>query len=267
MSVYTHFDAIYCITLRPNIVRQRSSKRIADMLGIPLRFYYADKHPRGGMVGCFMSHIAVISEMYKNGTKYGLIFEDDFVPTDGYSETIMTEVVDFMKSHSFDTIQLGVFPMRRPTDFMFLIPYLTASRVSHHIIEYSALTTHAYIISRTGMQKVLEAFGRLQNIADHIDIWYGDVLQKRYSVIPIQFDQRWCLDSDNQANSFLERTMFRPYQCLLEKYKLSYWISLLPLYRHYVIVVLLICLIRYSTATLPTSNVGGRILRVLRGKR
>lgn len=71
--LYNHFDSIVCITMKINKRRQVLARTTASQLGIPFKFYYVDRHPsNNGMIGCFTSHINVISHMYDANVEYGL---------------------------------------------------------------------------------------------------------------------------------------------------------------------------------------------------
>ena len=66
-----------CISLRSRHDRQEHMKQVFTKLGIldRVKFWLVDKHPKGGIYGCFESHFNVWS---KHGIKdYLCIFEDD----------------------------------------------------------------------------------------------------------------------------------------------------------------------------------------------
>ena len=62
-----------------------------------LRFFIVDKHPNGGIYGCFDSHIKIVQYMQKNNKNNILIFEDDVEPTASFDISHIENAVKFMK--------------------------------------------------------------------------------------------------------------------------------------------------------------------------
>ena len=261
VNPFDTFDAIYCITIRANKERQASARAIADHLGIPMQFYYVDKHPRGGAYGALHSHIQLVKMLYRKGIQNALIFEDDFVPTPGYSPQIMQDVVEFITTNKqWEILQLGYSPLKHVYDISWIYSFVNTQIVNKNktIIKHIGLATHAYCLSRRGMQKIVEDSERVLAMETppppQIDAWYSHLLTHTYATSPIQFDQKWCLPTDNIPQKFVEKVFYRPAQCYAEKYQLFYHLSLLPTQHRIlvnailVILFAIILLIVYSIA-------------------
>ena len=207
-----------------------------------------------GLIGCFDSHIAVIKMVYERGCKNALIFEDDFTNTKAYNEKIIKEVTDFMKlNNTWLSIKLGYVPIQKETHLMMnLIQYFISNNVSKHIIKWSGLASHAYIVSRKCMEILIpEGIRELKKPLDkirHYDIFYQEVLDQTtnecYSVIPLMFDQKWCFQSNNSLPpyaKFGERLFrYKNNQCLLERTGIMYYVSLLRYNRKMLFILFMI---------------------------
>jgi GR25 family glycosyltransferase involved in LPS biosynthesis len=98
--MYDYFEDIVCINLDISIERRKHAEYYFDKLNIPARFYTAKKHCKGGMYGCFESHIEVLKDAYKRNLNNLLVFEDDFLPTATYSNEKLQDAVIFMKNNN-----------------------------------------------------------------------------------------------------------------------------------------------------------------------
>lgn len=159
----------------------------------------------------------------------------------------MLEVIQFMKTNKFDIIYLGSSPFRSTRDFTWPGPYIFAQKVSKHIIKYAGNLAHAYIVSRIAMKQILAEYEKLTswNKFVHIDAWYTKIFDNSYCVVPILFDQRFCLPSNNTPVDQIE-TIARHIQCSAEHYKIFFWLSMLPYYRLEIAIVLGIIFVSLS---------------------
>ena len=106
--IYNKFDKIVCINLKERADKYNSVKKVFEKLSIPVEFYFADKHPESGRIGCFESHLHVIKECYNNGGKNILIFEDDVIETSSYNEKKIKDILDFLRENEWcEYFQLG----------------------------------------------------------------------------------------------------------------------------------------------------------------
>jgi len=129
---YHYFDDIVCINLQSRPDKRALAQRTFENCHIPARFFTAQKHALGGRIGCFDSHIRVISEAYMNGKKNIIVFEDDVKPSPSYSLKDVANLVDFLQTRNgVDILYLGFFPMRQST--LSLFQFLAAESVSEHL--------------------------------------------------------------------------------------------------------------------------------------
>ena len=67
-KLWDFFDGhIRCINLTTRKDRYRESKAVFDKYHIPVKYFHAKKHSKGGVYGCFDSHIKIIREAYFAG--------------------------------------------------------------------------------------------------------------------------------------------------------------------------------------------------------
>ena len=255
---YEIFDDIVCITLEGNTERQELVEKTLKSLGIKFRFYVAKKHPRGGRVGCFESHMNVTRECYQSGKQKVLIFEDDVVPSPAYSPELLNQATTFMTTNTtweifqlgwgfwFDTTNSSVTSALIKSIYQLII----AKNVAPHVYQHTAVLLHAYCLSRAGMKRILDNYEPELNRPDK-EVLQPDEFTVRlfnstgraYCIAPFLFDQRWCLTSNNIARSYSEK-IIRLFQCNGETTGVFYVISLLLLYRNIVLVIIL-CVLLY----------------------
>jgi len=250
MSLYKSlFDGIICITLADAKDRHEHMRHIIEQTQIPVEFYYAKRHPLGGRVGCFDSHVAVTKLAYERGYKNVLILEDDLLPTASYDPRIIAKAMEVTqpdKDPDWEMIQFGYWPMRDVDDIFGILFYLTSPEVSPYVVRYQALACVAYALSRKAMKKIVEQAPSIlatatPKTAPHYDIWLQSIIAKchAYCTIPQMFDQKWCMPTYNSAESTLEQVIFRPNQCLFEWSQLCHTLSLVRYYRNLTMAVLL----------------------------
>ena len=147
---------IYCINLEHRKDRKEHSIRQFTNLGISLNsviYPYLKKDPRGGVYGCFDSHIKVWNDFFINhpNEKYALVFEDDFVTTNN-SKTILENAVKFI-DNNYDKI-----------DILFLhnicVDVENTINDSHFTCGYG-LATHAYFLTRDYIKSIIDKQGKL----------------------------------------------------------------------------------------------------------
>jgi GR25 family glycosyltransferase involved in LPS biosynthesis len=249
---YSYFDDIICISLKERVDRQELAKSQGEKMGIPFRFYLTEKDPRGGLVGCFKSHFNVIKEAYASGKNSIMILEDDFCPSPAYSDkNHLANALKFLTGNNeWETLQLGYSPLQDIDKPLGIFKFLTSEYVYPSIIKYVGLCTHCYCMSKIGMKRFIDYTDNFLKNNDyiHFDKLFCDVFdkQKAYCVVPLLIDQKWCLPTDNIAVT--ENDKFaRKFQCSAETYKLFYYISLLVVYRVYIVIsiaviILMICM-------------------------
>lgn len=243
MTPYNFFGDIICINLDTRKDRRAYAESVFKRLSIPARFYTAKKHPKGGVHGCFDSHIQIVLDAYHTGKDNVLVFEDDLLPTDSYSSTHLMNAIEFMKNNkSWDIFYLGYFVFKHD----FSTPYLQAPRVTNykHIIQFNPYTTHAMVYSKRAIQKIVRLYKNYIGKMHYDFFLSGYSNLKNYCYTPILFDQKFCLPSDIPAMDIVE-TVARKSQCFAEKNKLIYRISFLKdiLDTYYLYIYAVLCLI------------------------
>lgn len=222
-DTYSYFSDIVCINLATRSDRRSYAQSVFQKFHIPARFHLVEKHPKGGMYGCFDSHIQVIKHAYDSGKNNLLVFEDDLLPTETYSDDHVKHAIQFMKeSKDWEIMYFGYFVFNynlNPNKC-----YLNAEVVYPHVVKYNPFATHAYCLNRKGMEKILNKhlsyIGRV-----HYDIFLAEHSEiKSYCYTPMLFDQKLCFQSDIEARNLVEHAA-RNMQCFADKTKVLWRVS------------------------------------------
>lgn len=146
MNIWNYFGSIRCINLYKQQQRYDNCKKLFNRLNVPVTFYRTTKHPISGRQGCYESHISCIRDSYKKGDDTCLIFEDDIITNDQFDYTSLNNAIDFMKQNKeWDIFYLGSRPIMSERH----------RKINHNIMHGKSLCTHAYIINRKYMEKIL----------------------------------------------------------------------------------------------------------------
>lgn len=144
-EIWSFFDAIYCINLNTRPDRKESSQVIFDRYQIPITFHNVDRHPVSGLQGCFESHIDIITEGYNKNYQNIMIFEDDLLDSPNFTSEFLALAVGFMESDKeWELFYLGTHLNIYSNRVKFVSP---------HILKVKSFTTHAYAVSRRGMER------------------------------------------------------------------------------------------------------------------
>jgi hypothetical protein len=196
-----YFDAIKCINLLERNDRFEQAKEVFKKYQIPATFHRVQRHPNGGVNGCYESHIQIITEAYNSGASNVLIFEDDIEPGVGLKEKQISSAIDFMKSNdSWDIVFLGWHPR---------IMTHTTSLVAPSMFKVSAFGGHAYVVSRRMMAKLANR----PFDGTPIDVIYAEN-DAAYGVYPTAFVQRGAR-SDLVSNFSSSKSM-KPVRAFME---------------------------------------------------
>jgi GR25 family glycosyltransferase involved in LPS biosynthesis len=194
-QVYKLVDQIYCINLISRPDRYEKMKEFESEEKITINFYRPEKDICGGMIGCFKSHISVISQAYKMGYNQVLILEDDLIKTAAYSNGIVDfdSIVKFIKENkSWEIIQFSWFAR---WNSLFLP--MTRSKESKNLSQFGSILTSSYIINRSGMKRILSTYKNYLGV-EPIDIYYSKIFKKTmWNVVPIPFNQDRNISNDN----------------------------------------------------------------------
>jgi GR25 family glycosyltransferase involved in LPS biosynthesis len=96
--------SIWCINLEERTDRFNDVNKEFKKVGLNVNFHRPKKDPRGGMVGCFLSHVHCMKQALKEN-KNVLIFEDDVYFTDDWASKL-PDAINIYKSE-WDVIRLG----------------------------------------------------------------------------------------------------------------------------------------------------------------
>jgi len=195
-SIYSYFDEIVCITLDTTESRRKHAEGWFKKLGIPAKFFVAKKHPKGGIYGCFDSHIKILIDAYKRGLDNVLVFEDDVMATDSYSEELVQKAIDFMKSNSdWDVFYFGychVNPHNRQC-------ILNVESINENIVQYNPLLSSALCYNKTAIKKILtnykEYIGNFHY--DHYISIFANL--NNYCIVPMIMQQNLYLEYNIEA--------------------------------------------------------------------
>lgn len=134
-------------------------------------------------IGCALSHVNVWKTFLNTDKKYAIVFEDDIILDDityNLSEVIPVYVEQTPKD--FDILYLGSLGSdNTPNFFTISMSLLNMSAEYKNINDYVkqpkvALATHAYVISRSGAEKLLKNLDG--NIHNHIDYCIQNLYSK-----------------------------------------------------------------------------------------
>ncbi len=149
-NLWDFFDEIRCINLSSREDRYEKAKKVFASIDIPVSFHRVEKHPNGGLQGCFESHVEIIRNAYESGAENVLIFEDDLTITNNFDEKLLKNAIDFMKNNTtWDLFYLGPFPEIRK--------YKTEKTSYKNIYKIHSLCGHAYVVNRKFMKKFKDA--------------------------------------------------------------------------------------------------------------
>jgi GR25 family glycosyltransferase involved in LPS biosynthesis len=174
------------INLRERKDRQAQSIQSAEQLCLPIKFFYADKHPLNGTAGCFASHQQVCKEALQKGLKKVLVLEDDFCATNDVFTmeglNALKEAVEFANSNDdWHIIYLGVVP-NVWTD--------RTSMVGKYLYSLKPWAcTHAMIIHENYMKQIVEWTFNSTEGKDAYD-WRHRKCEKAFAFHPQAIKQR-----------------------------------------------------------------------------
>ncbi len=171
--------------------------RVSAVLGKKLEGYQTShwfrrtKRPEtwAGRAGCSVSHRNAMRLALDRGWNWVLIIEDDAQFVRGFNDTFSQQLASFMKTQgeTFGFVYLGFDSPKPPVRRIF------ASESGCRIYQIGgANTTHAYLVNRPMMQKLLQKFPQTEtdiwswtakNVA--IDRWYSLNLQRWTSVAAV----------------------------------------------------------------------------------
>ena len=218
-------DGIYLITTTAkDTTRLDQTKIELGKVGlldkVKVRIFAPDNEDR--VRGCYTSHINVLTEVqktYKNKNSYKvLILEDNLEVTKRMGTSILASVNSFMKEKELNNETWDVFHLA----YMMYVPGLSLKKLntgdewSQNIVQLfsnseSSIGTSAYIISKSGVDAVLENHkknGFKEAIPNIMALLFPN---SRYAAYPMIFHRAGKINSlvNPQLDSF-RRIMFSP---------------------------------------------------------
>lgn len=167
----------YCINLYESTNRKQSVSKIFEKYNLSVNFYQTQRDPVSGERGCFSSHVAIINLAYENNFENVLIFEDDIICnlTKKEFNKEMKKIYNFINNRDYDIFFLGSGPN---------IMNRKITHVQDNIYKTHAVLAHAYILSRSAIEK----YRTLVYTGIPIDYIYQSS-DKSYAIYPSIFYQ------------------------------------------------------------------------------
>lgn len=184
-ALASEIDGCFCINLRERTDRREEAQACFDKLGLTVEFHTAERHPHGGVEGCYREHNAICKKALERGYNRALIAEDDLSVLEEPSPRALHEVIQFLKRDDWDILFLGTAPCignektRRVKDYV-------------HILQVHALQAHCYIVSQRFMKKFVSL--QYDFFSQPVDVIYS-MLNTAYAVFPT-----WFYQTDSKSN-------------------------------------------------------------------
>jgi GR25 family glycosyltransferase involved in LPS biosynthesis len=158
MSERKFFDTlprIYCISLINAFARRRKMSKLFKKLGIENRIEYVYARPNDQVdeIRCscrvIFNHIDIYKKCIKDEVPYACIFEDDANLVRDISENDVKDLEKFLLTfNSWNVLSLGYDESK----------YKKGDKWSDCICRFQGLHSHAYIISKNGMEDFLNRY-------------------------------------------------------------------------------------------------------------
>jgi len=148
-SPFSFFDAIYCITLSTDSERWKKMQERFQALGIKkrVRIFKAIETPENYLIGCTLSHRAIILSAKQQQLKNVLVFEDDAIFLDKTLYHLAKSIRE-LKAQSWNLLYLGGHRWRETFENAPQCSYLQKS--------HGVTCTHAIAYNNSTYEKILE---------------------------------------------------------------------------------------------------------------
>lgn len=191
---------IWCINLVSRNDRYERAKELFNGLGLNVEFFRTEKHSNP-IEGCFNSHKSVITESYRRGDEYCLIFEDDLelasdFNIENFKYALSEETINNLPT-DWNLYYLGCRP-----DVYNTYVYNTNQDNIYHL---HAIWTHAYIISRKYMVYIINL-----DFKEAIDTTYckNDYAYAYLPSLILQGASDSDIGNSTFSNSFVKKWMY-----------------------------------------------------------
>jgi GR25 family glycosyltransferase involved in LPS biosynthesis len=244
--IYKILDKIYCINLISRPDRYDQMKKFEAEENINIKFYRPEKNVISGRIGCFTSHINCVKNAYLMKYSLVMIFEDDVTKTNFYKNIDYEQIKKFMQTN--ETWEILKFSSTTNPLQMILPNDLP------NIYNGPTLLGTSYILNRKGIEKIMNTYSKYIN-TEHLDWYYSKIFPKTtYNIIPIPFDQRWDMGSDNSWKEFTFNEKNQEYARNILDYKILYYASLIKYYNLYLRILIGMLLVIYIVKINKQSN-------------
>lgn len=262
-NIYDFFDDIVCINLDISKKRKQHCESIFNKFNIPVRYFTVQKHPYGGIYGCFDSHIQIVKSAYERGLDNILVFEDDVMLSPSYSEEKLAKAVEFMQySDEWDIFYFG-YPFLFETYETGLTSIQTHGiKVSKDIWQYNAGTTVALCYSRKAMEAILKTYQDYIGVIHYDQYLVASIELNGFCITPIIFQQNFSLDFNIESHNLLEfvnRNLFYRIDAILNvtynasKFHYDFSENVYRIYYKYIFLIIVSMLLRIIKKTLLKS--------------
>lgn len=179
---YKRFDAVVGSEVYNKLLKENKIYKIGDRLFL-----------NNMMVGCWQSHLTIWQEMIDNSMAELLIFEDDCIFKENFTEKFY-KTMELIKDREFDILYLGY----SGCDVIF-------DKELHLITHGCPRTTHCYILTLSGAKKLVN---KLSRINFPIDELMGGMFRKKeligYRTSELLVWQPWQWSRKNVRNKYFK---------------------------------------------------------------
>lgn len=155
-SLWDHFDAVFCTHLKDRVDRYNYTLRQFQNVGLlheepngtihgKMKYFTDTRHTLGFAYGSYDGHRQIIKKAYENGYQNVLIFEDDIHFGTGWENVVRDSRYFMQNVKDWDALFLGSY-----------IGYSETEASQNNFRHAYGVGTHAYCVSRRGMEKFLE---------------------------------------------------------------------------------------------------------------
>ena len=242
------FEQVSCITVDTESKRARDIQVNLQKVGLDFTFYVFERVAQqnvaaepentklndilkygSNMVGPLgrslaQSHVWVIEQAFIQNKQNVLVLEDDAEFDLELTAKYMPGIVDWLKTHEWDIFNFGAV--------QFPVPLRIQLSPGVAVATGQALLCHCYVLSRSGMLRVLEMWYSYKRPLPHIDKLYAVLFQGKYHLAhpslsyqtekPAMFRQAMSLLPCSISDK-LDLKTFKEF-CQLYEYRATWWL-------------------------------------------
>ena len=175
---------VYCINCIERTQRYKEAKNELEQNGFTKINWIRNKRNKIGGKGCFLSHLDCYIDFLKTNDKYCLIFEDD---------------IKFINKSKNNYKKINYIINNAPENEILLLGYGTVNSYvlpqTPNYIKGSFLTSHSYIIDRSGANKIINYYN------DCKDWFHIDILFNVLNLNMIAIKNRMCIQRQSPSDN------------------------------------------------------------------